>query len=245
MTEPGRLLVVVPTYNESTNIVSVLEKLRGTGAGMDVLVIDDSSPDGTGDLVAAERRSTEGLHLVSRPERSGLGTAYVEGFRWALDRDYEAVVEMDADLSHDPADVPRLVGGLGAADLVVGSRYVPGGRVQNWGALRRLLSKAGNLYARIFMGWAVTDATSGFRAYASRILREIDLESIRSEGYAFQIEMVRRVRLAGGRVTEVPITFSERRDGKSKMRGRIVLEALWRVPAWAWRDRVGAGRTKS
>jgi dolichol-phosphate mannosyltransferase len=243
MREPPPALVVIPTYNEASSIATVLEKLREDRSAMDVLVVDDSSPDGTGEIVAAAGRNDEGLMLLSRSRRLGLGTAYVGGFRWALERGYEAVVEMDADLSHDPADVVRLLENLSDADLVIGSRYVRGGRVRNWGALRRTLSKAGNLYARRLMRWSVMDSTSGFRAYTSSILEEIDLDAIRSEGYAFQIEMVRRVRLAGGRILEVPITFAERTGGRSKMSRRIVLEALWRVPAWARADRK-AGRAE-
>jgi dolichol-phosphate mannosyltransferase len=236
VTESRRVLIVIPTYNEAANITALLNRLEGIGPDLDVLVVDDSSPDGTGDLVAQRAAETERVHLLSRADRAGLGTAYVEGFRWALARDYDAIVEMDADLSHDPADVPRLVDALGGADLAVGSRYVPGGRVRNWGTLRRALSRAGNLYARGLMGWGVRDATSGFRAYSPDVLRKIDVAGVSSEGYAFQIEMVRRVRLAGGRVTEIPITFSERSDGRSKMSRRIVLEALWRVPVWAAGD---------
>jgi dolichol-phosphate mannosyltransferase len=242
MGEMGRALVVIPTFNEAGNIGAVLAKLRAVNSSVDVLVVDDSSPDGTGRLVAAEAQGDEDLSLLSRPERAGLGTAYVEGFGLALEKGYAAVVEMDADLSHDPADVPRLLERLEAADLVIGSRYVSGGRIQNWGTLRRFLSKAGNLYARVLMGWTVRDATSGFRAYSSRILQDVDLDGIRSEGYAFQIEMVRRVLLSGGRVVEVPITFSERTGGRSKMSRRIVIEALWRVPGWAIRDRLVSRR---
>jgi dolichol-phosphate mannosyltransferase len=233
-------LVIIPTFNEAPNIGTLLERLREDRSALDVLVVDDSSPDGTAEIVADAGADDEGLMLLSRPRRAGLGTAYVTGFRWALERGYESIVEMDADLSHDPADVVRLLEHLHDAELVIGSRYVRGGRIRNWGALRRGLSKAGNLYARRLMRWSVMDSTSGFRAYTGSILQEIDLDAIRSEGYAFQIEMVRRVRLAGGRILESPITFAERTGGRSKMSRRIVLEALWRVPAWARADRKAA-----
>lgn len=233
----NKTLVIVPTYNEADNIRTVLQRLVRHG-DLEVLFVDDSSPDGTAELISEAAQSDSSIHLLSRPGRGGLGTAYVTGFRWALERGYATVVEMDADLSHDPADVPRLAEAASGADLAIGSRYVPGGEVRNWGAFRRLLSKAGNVYAQIFMGWRVKDSTSGFRAYSSGILGSLDLDEVGSEGYAFQIEMVRRVRLAGGTVTEIPITFVERTEGRSKMSRRIVLEALWRVPAWAFRDRV-------
>lgn len=233
-----RSLVIVPTYNEVDSIGEVAGRLfEAVGPRVDLLVVDDGSPDGTAELVNQMAQGPHPIHLMERSHKQGLGTAYVAGFRWAIERDYDSVVEMDADLSHDPADVPRLLHRLQEADLVVGSRYVAGGRVQNWGLVRRLLSLAGNLYARMWLGYGVRDSTSGFRAYKLAALEREDLGSLRSEGYAFQIEMTRRIHLAGGKMIEVPITFVERAKGKSKMSRRIVLEAMWRVTLWGLSDR--------
>jgi dolichol-phosphate mannosyltransferase len=229
-------LVVVPTYNERENIEEVVRRLFAA-VRADLLVIDDGSPDGTAELVESLSEGYPSIELIDRGEKLGLGTAYVTGFKRALQRGYEAVVEMDADLSHDPADVVRLLEALDEADLVIGSRYVPGGAIENWGAFRRRLSYYANVYARLILSLPVRDSTAGFRAYRASILRRIDLEGIRSEGYSFQIEMTRRVKKAGGRITEVPITFVERVAGKSKMGLRIVVEALLFVAAWGIKDR--------
>lgn len=233
-------LVIVPTFNERESIEEVAQRLfAATSGSVELLVIDDGSPDGTAAFVKELAADRAGIHLVERTGKQGLGTAYVAGFRWAIERGYQAIVEMDADLSHDPADVPRLLHRLQDADLVVGSRYVPGGRVENWGLIRRILSLGGNLYARLWLGFPVRDSTSGFRAYKTAALRNQDLGSLRSEGYAFQIEMTRRIYRAGGSIVEVPITFVERVRGRSKMSRRIVLEAMLGVTAWGFRDRVG------
>jgi glycosyltransferase involved in cell wall biosynthesis len=231
----GKALVIVPTYNEKENIAEVARRLfASTGGAVEMLVVDDGSPDGTADEV---RRLGEQfpVHLIERPAKAGLGTAYVAGFRWALERGYEAVVEMDADLSHDPGDVPRLLETLEErnADLVIGSRYVTGGRVDNWSLSRRALSRAGNVYAKTLLRFGVRDSTSGFRAYRADALRRIDLDSVASEGYAFQIEMALRIHRAKGTIREVPIAFTDRTSGKSKMSRRIALEALERVTGWA------------
>jgi dolichol-phosphate mannosyltransferase len=239
VTTPRRALVVVPTYNERDNIERLLLQLFDTiGENAGVLVVDDSSPDGTGDAVRALARRYNRLYLIERPRKLGLGSAYITGFKWAMEAGYDAVVEMDADLSHDAGIVPRLLDTLDERDLVIGSRYVAGGAIENWGPLRRVLSFAGNLYARVLLGFGVRDSTSGFRAYRSDALAQQDLDRVRSEGYAFQIEMAHRVWLDGGRIQEVPITFSERRAGKSKLSRRIILEALWRVPVWAFEHRL-------
>jgi dolichol-phosphate mannosyltransferase len=239
VTTPRRALVVVPTYNERDNIERLLLQLFDTiGENAGVLVVDDSSPDGTGDAVRALARRYNRLYLIERPRKLGLGSAYITGFKWAMEAGYDAVVEMDADLSHDAGIVPRLLDTLDERDLVIGSRYVAGGAIENWGPLRRVLSFAGNLYARVLLGFGVRDSTSGFRAYRSDALAQQDLDRVRSEGYAFQIEMAHRVWLDGGRIHEVPITFSERRAGKSKLSRRIILEALWRVPVWAFEHRL-------
>ena len=235
-----RALVIVPTFNELESIEEVTQRLFAATSGtVDLLVVDDGSPDGTAALVRQLASDNPRIHLIERAGKQGLGTAYVAGFRWAMERGYDAVVEMDADLSHDPADVPRLLHRLQDADLVVGSRYVPGGRVENWGRIRRMLSLAGNLYARMWLGFGVRDSTSGFRGYTTAALAREDLHSLRSEGYSFQIEMTRRVFQAKGKIVEVPITFVERARGKSKMSRRIVVEAMLGVTRWGMRDRSG------
>jgi dolichol-phosphate mannosyltransferase len=233
-----KALVIIPTYNERDAIPEVIRRLfDAADENVHLLVVDDGSPDGTASIVEELARGPHNIHLLQRPSKLGLGTAYVTGFRWAFERGYFAVVEMDADLSHDPADVPRLLDALGSADLAIGSRYVPGGGVGNWGRSRRILSAGGNLYARAWLGYKVKDSTSGFRAYRADFLRTLELETVGSEGYAFQIEMTRRVRNAGGRIVEVPITFIERAHGRSKMSKRIVGEALVRVAGWGMKDR--------
>jgi dolichol-phosphate mannosyltransferase len=225
--------VIVPTYNEIGSIGDAIRRLfAAAGDSVDLLVIDDGSPDGTAELVRGLAAELPNVNLLERAGKQGLGTAYVTGFRWAIERGYAAVVEMDADLSHDPADVPRLIQALEEADLAIGSRYVSGGGTRNWGPSRRALSKAGNLYAAFWLRFGVRDSTSGFRAYRTETLRNIDLDSVTSEGYAFQIELTHRVRRRGGRIVEVPITFVERESGASKMSRRIVLEALVKVPRW-------------
>jgi dolichol-phosphate mannosyltransferase len=239
VTDSDTGLVIVPTYNERESIATVVRRLfEACPDGVELLVVDDRSPDGTADVVKDLASENDRIHLVERARKLGLGSAYVAGFRWAIDRGYRAVVEMDADLSHDPADVPRLLAGLTDADLVIGSRYVPGGGVGNWGRTRRILSRGGNLYARAWLGFRVRDSTSGFRAYRVAALTEQDLAGVRSEGYAFQIEMVRRLHRAGLRIVEVPITFVERETGISKMSRRIVFEAMGRVTGWGLRDRL-------
>ena len=235
-----RALVVVPTYNEADNVRTLVARLFAGAKEheVDLLVVDDSSPDGTAEKVKKEQSDQERVHLIERPLRMGLGSAYVAGFEWGLARAYEALVEMDADLSHDPADVARLLDALDQAELSIGSRYVPGGEIVNWGRVRRALSRAGNVYARLWLGFGVQDATSGFRAYRSAILEPMDLATVRAEGYAFQIEMARRVHKRGGRITEIPIRFADRTAGRSKMSRRIVFEAIALVTAWGIRDRI-------
>ncbi len=238
--EHDQALVIVPTYNEREAISEATRRLFDAATDrVDLLVVDDGSPDGTADVVTQLAQGPHDIHLVERPHKLGLGTAYVTGFKWAMERGYWAVVEMDADLSHNPADVPRLLDALKDADLAIGSRYVEGGSVGNWGRLRRLLSLGGNLYARGLLGYSIKDSTSGFRAYRTRALAALDLDSVHSGGYAFQIEMTRRIFRSGGRIVEIPIEFIERAHGKSKMSRAIVVEALWRVLRWGIRDRLG------
>jgi dolichol-phosphate mannosyltransferase len=232
-------LVVIPTYNERTNINELITRLLYTSAQIDLLVIDDSSPDGTSRVVESAASQNERVHLLVRPRKLGLGTAYITGFEWAMARGYEILVEMDADLSHDPADVPSLLAALSDADLVIGSRYVHGGRVENWGLARRMLSRGANTYVRLLLRLGVRDATSGYRAWRAVALSGLDLTTVRSEGYGFQIEMTRRLVKNGGRVSEVPITFHERAVGDSKMNSRIVLEALVNVARWGVVDALG------
>jgi dolichol-phosphate mannosyltransferase len=236
-----KAVVVIPTYNEVATIAALLEKLlHVTAEDNDVLVVDDGSPDGTAAAVAEIQRARRRVHLIQRGTKHGLASAYVEAFGWALARAYDAVVEMDGDLSHDPVVVPQLLAQLDDADLVIGSRYMPGGSIENWGRFRRVLSRAGNFYARAWLGWPVRDATSGFRAYRRAALEALNLGALRSDGYAFQIEMTHRVFTGGGRIREWPITFSERRFGRSKLSRRIVLEALVSVPVWGLKRRLGA-----
>jgi dolichol-phosphate mannosyltransferase len=237
----GKALVVVPTYEEADSIREAIRRLfDAAGDSVALLVVDDGSPDGTADIVEeVAAASTHDISVLRRSTKSGLGSAYVDGFGWGLARGHRALVEMDADLSHDPAVVPSLLRSLEDADLVIGSRYVPGGSVENWGAFRRALSRFGNLYARLLLRYPVRDSTAGFRAYRAEWLAGEDLTTVASHGYAFQIEMTRRVHRSGGRIVEIPITFVERVAGRSKMSRRIVVEALWEVTTWAIRDRLG------
>jgi len=225
-------LVVVPTYNERENIESLVTAVLQP-TDFDLLVVDDGSPDGTGQLVEAMRPRWSGrLSALHRPGKLGLGTAYVAGFRQALDRGYERVFEMDADFSHDPAVLPHLAQLTERADLALGSRYIPGGSTPDWSLLRRAISRGGSLYARTILGLPVHDVTGGFKCFRTAILRRLDLTAIRSEGYAFQIELTYRIHQLGGRIVETPITFVDRRIGQSKMSGRIVREAataVWRL----------------
>jgi dolichol-phosphate mannosyltransferase len=227
-----RVWVCLPTYNERENLEPLVRALAQVlEEGTRVLVIDDASPDGTGAAAEALARELGFVEVLHRERKDGLGPAYLAGFRRALASGAELVLEMDCDFSHDPADVPRLITAVEeGADLVVGSRYVPGGGTRDWGFVRRAVSRAGALYARALLGLAVRDPTSGFKCYRRDVLERIDLDRIASKGYAFQIETVYRAVRAGFRVAEIPITFSERELGGSKMSRGIVLEAVWRVP---------------
>jgi dolichol-phosphate mannosyltransferase len=226
------ICVCLPTYNERENLEPMVDRLEEILSVDDaVLVIDDNSPDGTGEIadrLAAERSWVRVLH---RPRKEGLGPAYLDGFRRALDLGADLIFELDCDFSHDPADIPRLAASAEEADLVIGSRYVPGGGTRNWGLVRRLISRGGSLYAQILLGVPVRDLTGGFKCYRRAVLETIDLDAIDSKGYAFQIETTYRALRAGFRVTEVPIVFVDRVVGGSKMSKSIVLEAVWKVPA--------------
>ena len=238
-----RTLVIIPTYNESESLPSLIKRLRRAVPAADVLVADDNSPDGTGDLADAIAESDSAVHVLHRPGKAGLGAAYLAGFAWGLARDYEVLVEMDADGSHRPEELPRLLDQIPPADVVLGSRWVTGGSVVNWPASRRLLSRGGSLYTRLALGIPTRDATGGFRAYRASALRALDLASVESNGYCFQIDLLWRALQRGLVVREVPITFVEREAGTSKMSGGIVREALLNVTRWGaghrWRQITG------
>jgi dolichol-phosphate mannosyltransferase len=234
----GRVLVVIPTYNEADNIRIITDRLRRAVPNVDVLIADDNSPDGTGaiadELAAADPR----IHVLHRAGKQGLGAAYVAGFAWAREHGYDAVVEMDADGSHAPEQLPRLLDAARDADVVVGSRWVRGGQVINWPAHRLLLSRGGSLYTRLLLGLPLRDATAGYRVYRIPVLDKIEVDTVASQGYCFQIDLGWRSHRKGFRIVEVPITFAERERGASKMNSSIVREALWRVAVWG----VGARR---
>jgi dolichol-phosphate mannosyltransferase len=233
--------VVIPTYDERENLPSVVARtLAATADDVHVLVVDDDSPDGTGALADEFAAREPRVHVLHRTTKEGLGPAYLAGFGWALDAGYEAVVEMDADGSHHPEDLPRLLAQLADHDLVLGSRWVPGGRVENWPFERLLLSRGGNWYTRLALGISVRDATGGFRAFRSEALRRIRLDAVASQGYCFQVDLVWRALQSGLRVVEVPITFTERTHGVSKMSRSIVLESLTKVAWWGLRRRMRA-----
>ena len=236
---PNATLVVLPTYQEADNIAEVLRRLRAAVPAADVLVVDDSSPDGTADVAKAAGHELGGVDVRIRPGKSGLGSAYREGFREGLARGYDVLVEMDSDLSHDPAALPDLLKAVAeGADLAIGSRYVPGGSIPHWPLHRRSLSRWGNRYAALLLGLDVRDSTSGFRAYKADVLRRIELDKVRADGYGFQIEMAYRVARLGGTVAERPIEFRDRERGNSKMSSRIIVEALTLVTWWGIRDRL-------
>jgi len=226
-------LVVIPTYDEAGNIERVVADLLRRHPDVDVLVVDDGSPDGTSDLVAALSAADRRIHLLRRGAKQGLGVAYRAGFAWGLDRGYERLVEMDADGSHRAEDLQALLDASAAgADLVLGSRWIPGGGVIDWPWYRRLISRGGTWYARLMLGLDIHDLTGGFRVFRAETLRRLDLDDVTSQGYCFQIDMARRTAAAGMSIVEVPIMFVERTHGHSKMSGAIVREALWRVTLW-------------
>jgi dolichol-phosphate mannosyltransferase len=225
-------LIVIPTYNEAANLETLVASLRTHAADADILVVDDASPDGTGEI--ADRLSADpAVHVLHRPGKEGLGVAYRAGFTWGLQRpEYRWFVEMDADGSHRPAELRRLRNAAYAADLVIGSRWVRGGRVLDWPWIRRVISKAGTAYARVLLGLPVHDTTAGYRVLSRRALEAASLDTVASHGYCFQIDMTRRIHAAGLPIVEVPVTFTEREYGSSKMTGGVVAEALWRVTLW-------------
>ncbi len=234
----GRILVVIPTYNEAENIPLITARVRKAVPEADILVADDNSPDGTGAIADRLADEDSHLHVMHRLGKEGLGAAYIAGFQWALNEGYDVMVEMDADGSHKPEELPRLLDALRDADLVLGSRWVPGGKVVNWPKSREYLSRGGTLYTRLLTGLPIKDATGGYRAFRATTLERLNLDDIVSAGYVFQVDMAHRVLDAGMTVKEVPITFEERELGESKMSQKIVVEALWRVTVWGYHDRV-------
>lgn len=222
-------LVIIPTYNEKENISLIIPAVRANAPEVDILVVDDNSPDGTGGIVSELQKQDSKLHLLSRKGKEGLGKAYLAGFTWGLQNGFDVLVEMDADFSHRPVDLPPILEKMKSADFVVGSRYVQGGGTVNWGILRKIISRGGGIYSRLILGYPLNDWTGGFNAWRAETLKKIKLESVESNGYSFQIELKYKALKAGCRGVEAPIIFEDRRVGHSKMSSKIVLEALYRV----------------
>jgi dolichol-phosphate mannosyltransferase len=241
----GRIVVIIPTFNELSTLPVIVSRVLASVPEADVLVADDNSPDGTGrvadELAAADPR----VHVMHRLGKEGLGAAYLAGFAWALQAGYDVVVEMDADGSHQPEQLPRLLDALRTADLVLGSRWVPGGRTENWPKSRQLISRGGTAYTRLMLGVPIQDATGGYRAFRADTLRKLDLHDVASQGYCFQIDLAWRAVQRGLTVREVPITFVERTSGTSKMSRKIVAEALWRVTLWGVDDKMTRVRRRA
>ena len=234
----GRIVVIIPTFNERESLAAIVGRVRSSVPEVEILIIDDNSPDGTGaiadELAAAEPK----VQVMHRLGKEGLGAAYLAGFSWALQNSFDVVVELDADGSHQPEQLPRLLAALRGADLVLGSRWIAGGGTENWSKGREILSRGGNFYTRTMLGVPLHDATGGYRAFRADTLRKLDLHDVASQGYCFQVDLAWRAVQRGLVVTEVPITFVERAAGTSKMSQRIVVEALWRVTVWGFDDRV-------
>ncbi len=238
-TSPGRVLVIIPTYNERQNLPLIVKRVRASVPDAHILVADDNSPDDTGVLADAMAAADDQLHVLHRPGKQGLGAAYLDGFRWGIEHDFDVLVEMDADGSHQPEQLPLMLERVAAgADLAIGSRWVPGGSVVNWPRSRSVLSQGGNLYTRLALGIPIQDATAGYRAFRREALEKMQLTDVESQGYCFQVDLTWRAVQAGLRIDEVPITFVERAHGTSKMSRAIVLEALWRVTQWGARRRL-------
>jgi dolichol-phosphate mannosyltransferase len=224
-----KAIVIIPTYNESQNIVKLIEKIFSVAPEIHILVVDDNSPDGTAELVEKLMQSDERLHLIRRPGKLGLGTAYIAGFKYALEKGYDAIFEMDADFSHNPEDIPRFLEALQDADLVIGSRYLTGVNVINWPLRRLILSYFANMYTRVITGMPIKDATGGYKCFRASALKQIDLDKVKTNGYGFQIEMNFRLWAKGFRVKEIPIIFVDRMNGESKMNKKIIIEAVFLV----------------
>ena len=243
---PGRTLVIIPTYDEAANLEPMVARVRAATPAVDLLVVDDHSPDGTGAIADRLAATDPQVHVLHRPTKDGLGRAYLAGFAWGLRRDYQVLVQMDADGSHQPEQLTAVLAALDHADLVLGSRWVPGGGVRNWPRRRELLSRGGSLYARTMLGLPIRDVTAGYRAFRRSALERLDLGDVASAGYCFQVDLASRAVRAGLRVAEVPIVFVEREHGASKMSGDIVREALVRITQWGfayrWRQVIGVAR---
>lgn len=222
-------LVVIPTYNEKENIQAIVPAVFAQNLGVEILVVDDNSPDGTGAIVREMQKNIPQLHLLSRPGKQGLGKAYIAGFRWGMDHGFDIITEMDADFSHRPEDLGPLLQKLDQADFAVGSRYIAGGKTVNWGLMRKIISRGGGLYARLILGFPLNDWTGGFNTWKKEVLHAIDLSSVESNGYSFQIELKYKALKKGFKGAESPIVFEDRRVGQSKMSLKIVLEAFYRV----------------
>ena len=229
MAQDERALVIIPTYNEKENIRSIVELVLSQATNLEVLVVDDNSPDGTAAIVTEMAKVDPRVHLLSRAGKLGLGTAYIAGFKWGLSQGYAYLIEMDADFSHDPREIPNMLKAIQQADLVIGSRYIDGVRVVNWPLSRLFLSKGASYYVRIITGLPIHDPTGGFKCFRRKVLESIELDEVRSNGYAFQIEMSYKAWMKGFRIREIPITFADRHAGQSKMSGHIIQEALWMV----------------
>jgi dolichol-phosphate mannosyltransferase len=234
----GTVLVIIPTYNEAENIKPIVARVRSSVPDAHVLVADDNSPDGTGKLADELAAVDDHVHVLHRKGKEGLGAAYLAGFRWGIDNGHGVLVEMDADGSHQPEELPRLLTALGSADLVLGSRWIAGGRVVNWPKSREFLSRGGSTYSRLMLGVPIRDVTGGYRAFRKETLEGLGMDQVASAGYCFQVDLAWRAHKAGFHVVEVPITFVERERGDSKMSRNIVIEALWRVTTWGLNSRV-------
>ncbi len=236
-----KTLIIIPTYNEVDNLRPLLQELFTYAPETDVLIVDDNSPDGTGQLAEEIHDEDSRVHVMHRAGKMGLGTAYIAGFKYAIEHGYDAAFEMDADFSHDPRYLPDFLKKIEQADLVIGSRYVPGGETPNWSLSRRFISGGGNIFARFMLGMPIHDCTAGYRCYRREVLERIDLDTVESQGYAFQVEMAYRVKQRGFKIVETPIIFMDRRVGKSKMSRAIFLEAF----TWVLRTRLGLNKKPS
>ena len=230
--------MVIPTYNEKDALPLILDRVRSAVPNAEILVVDDKSPDGTGEIAQLRSETDDHIHVMHRLGKEGLGAAYLAGFAWGLQNGFDVLVEMDADGSHQPEELPKLLAALDTADLVLGSRWVEGGGTRNWSKGREILSRGGNTYTRIMLGIKIFDSTGGYRVFRANTLRALDLNEVASQGYCFQVDLAWRAKQRGFRVVEVPITFVEREVGTSKMSRRIVTEALWRVTVWGIQSRV-------
>ena len=238
-------LIIIPTYNEIENLPPLLEEIFSYAPETDILIVDDNSPDGTGELADKFHEENEHIHVLHRVGKLGLGTAYIAGFKYAIEHGYDVAFEMDADFSHDPKYLPDFLKAIENADLVIGSRYIPGGATPNWTLLRRFISGGGNIFARFMLGIPVHDCTAGYRCYRRQVLESIDLDSIQSQGYAFQIELAYRVMQHGFKIVETPIVFMDRRVGKSKMSRKIVIEGFTYVIKARFRKQPGKSHSSS